>query len=337
MLRPASPRPHSRHSALWLMLCNVLLSQAALAAPPALELPIRCQLGLDCFIQNYFDHDPASGWRDYSCGQLSYDGHTGTDFRLPGMAAMRQGVDVLAAADGIVAGLRDGEPDIPVLMRAGQPDSGKHAAGNGVRIDHGDGWETQYSHMMKGSITVRSGQIIHAGDRLGRVGLSGNTEFPHVDFSVMHNGQPVDPFSPDNAQDCGASAASLWKPTLLDSLRYVPTGILQSGWSGEVPVRNKLHDGEYKAAGSDSAALVFWIELFGVQAGDRQSFEIFGPQGVLLLNSGSVIPGYKAVWFTYAGKPGKGKAWATGTYRARYRLTRNGKAIIEAERDMEVH
>jgi len=52
---------------------------------------------------------------------------------------MRQGVAVLAAAGGTVSGLRDGEPDVPALINPNKLETGKRAAENAVRIDHGDG------------------------------------------------------------------------------------------------------------------------------------------------------------------------------------------------------
>lgn len=314
----------------------ILCCQPALAAPPSLELPIRCSPGQDCFIQNYFDHDASSGWADYACGHLSYNGHTGTDFRLPGMAAMRQGVAVVAAANGVVAGLRDGEPDIPVMIRPGELNSGKHAAGNGVRIDHGDGWETQYSHMRQGSIAVRMGQQVRAGDQLGMVGLSGNTAFPHLDIVVRHHGHAVDPFAPSSKNSCAAGADSLWKPEVLSVLRYIPTGILLTGWANEAPDWNKARNGEYAAPGIDAAALVFWVEVFGVQAGDRQIFEMLDPQGGRMLASESIIPSNKAVWSWYMGRPRPQRGWVVGAYRAEYRLERNGEPVVTTARYLEI-
>ena len=77
-------------------------------APFALMLPIDCRPGVDCWILRYVDHDPGPGVRDYACGQLTGDGHKGTDFAIPNLATMTAGVEVRAAAAGIVDALRDG-------------------------------------------------------------------------------------------------------------------------------------------------------------------------------------------------------------------------------------
>ena len=84
-------------------LCACLLGSASLAAaePFSLDFPVDCTLGETCYIQQYVDHDPGPGARDFTCQGLSYDGHKGTDIALPTLAAMAQGVRVRAAAPGI--------------------------------------------------------------------------------------------------------------------------------------------------------------------------------------------------------------------------------------------
>ena len=95
-------------------LASLLWSSAAWAQTPQFVWPVACEIGRTCVIQQYVDHDPGPGARDYTCGTLVYDGHTGTDIRVPDLAAQRAGVDVLAAADGAVLRTRDGMADVSV-------------------------------------------------------------------------------------------------------------------------------------------------------------------------------------------------------------------------------
>ena len=88
---------------------------------------------------------PGPAATDFTCGPLSYDGHDGTDIALPTRAAMAEGVAVLAAAPGTVTGIRDGIADFAPVIQ------GKEC-GNGVVIDHGAGWVTQYCHLRQGSV-----------------------------------------------------------------------------------------------------------------------------------------------------------------------------------------
>ncbi len=314
----------------------LLVVRLAGAAPPLLGLPIDCRLGVDCHIQNFYDHDPGPGWRDYACGSLAYDGHTGTDFRLADRAAMAAGVNVLAAAAGIVAAVRDGEPDISVNRRGRSALGGKDA-GNAVRIEHGDGWETQYSHLKRGSIAVRAGQHVEAGTVLGQVGLSGNTEFPHVDFTVRRQGRPVDPFAPD-AGACGETRQALWDPALAKTLSYRPSGLLIAGFAPSVPERDSAEAGGYAAPAlaADSPAIVFWMELFGLRKDDVLEMSLGNADGRPLATSRTIAERDKAVWFGVVGKRRGTAAWPAGNYVGRVILRRSNAVIIDAERTISL-
>jgi LysM repeat protein len=60
-----------------------------------------------------------------------------------------------------------------------------------VKIDHGGGIVTQYSHMSKSSVTV--GQSVAAGGHIGYSGNTGVSTGPHLHFMVIVNGSPTDP------------------------------------------------------------------------------------------------------------------------------------------------
>ncbi|RLJ64733.1 M23 family metallopeptidase [Sulfurisoma sediminicola] len=291
---------------------------------------------MDCFIQNFYDHDPGPGARDYACGSLTYDGHTGTDFRLIDASAMEAGVPVLAAADGVVVALRDGEPDISIKDRGREALKGKDA-GNGVRIDHGDGWETQYSHLERGSIAVRRGQRVKAGQVLGRIGLSGNTEFPHVDFAVRHRGRPLDPFAPASS-DCGDEAQGLWAQAVRAQLKYRPTGLLIAGFATQAPRRENAEGGLHGAVSfpRHAEALAFWVELFGLRAGDRLELTLTDPDGRTVAAGSATAPRHQAVWFGSVGHPRAAEDLRPGRYEGRITLRREGTAVIEASRSAEV-
>src|SRR5690606_13960018 len=141
------------------------LTTAAPAANLELNLPVACELGRTCFIQNYVDTDPSSAANDYRCGTLTYDDHNGTDFRLPSMEAQCKGVDVLAAADGRVLPVRNDVADVSIRGNDRNSVSGREC-GNGVVIAHTDRWATQYCHMQRGSVQVRPGQEVKSGQTL---------------------------------------------------------------------------------------------------------------------------------------------------------------------------
>jgi len=63
--------------------------------------------------------------------------------------------------------------------------------GNLVEIDHGQGITTRYGHMSK--ILVKEGDLVSAGDVIGRAGSTGRSTGPHVHYEVRRDGNPVDP------------------------------------------------------------------------------------------------------------------------------------------------
>ena len=324
----------------WLWMLGALLPAWAVGAGGLqLDIPVRCEMGKACFVQNYVDHDPGSGYRDFACGYLSYNEHAGTDFRVIDEVAMAKGVPVLAAAPGVVIGVRDGEPDVAVSVRGKANLNGKDA-GNGVVIDHGDGWQTQYSHFRRGSVVVQKGQTVARGDVLGLIGESGNADFPHVDFSVRHNGQVVDPFQPAAGAKCDASmgADTLWSPSARAALAYVPSAILQAGFADRIPNRLEAQSGRMAAASmrSDSAQLVFWTQIMGVRDGDSWQMQIKGPDGRVFVEGQDKISGNKAVWVGGVGKRRGRALWPAGRYEGWVTLIRNGQVVVQNRAATEV-
>src|SRR6185295_19509977 len=106
------------HLAAFVLLASGIPGPVTQAAPepPRLAFPLACEIGRTCEVQHYVDRDPGPGVRDYRCGRRTYDKHNGIDIRLLDMAAQRAGVDVLAAAPGRVARLRDGVADISIRV-----------------------------------------------------------------------------------------------------------------------------------------------------------------------------------------------------------------------------
>lgn len=255
-----------------------LVLSLALATPAGafdLRWPVDCTPGRDCRIQTYFDRDPGPGAADFACGHLSYDGHDGTDIALKTLAEMAAGVNVRAAAPGRVRGIRDGMPDISIRDPAAPPLEGRDC-GNGVAILHEGGWETQYCHMRQGSIAVREGDVVQAGTVLGQVGLSGNTEFPHLHLSVRKDGAAVDPFEPGGDPACGATGPDLWATTP----DHVPGGLIDIGIATAVPDYAAIKAGLADATiATDAPALVIWAYAFGPRAGDVLDLRIIGPGG----------------------------------------------------------
>jgi Peptidase family M23 len=318
----------------------VLLALPALAqaqAAPELSLPLDCEIGKACIVQNYVDRDPGPGARDYRCGSLSYDGHKGTDIRVIDARAYERGVAVVAAAPGRVRAVRDGMRDVSV--RVGRSAVAGREAGNSVVIDHGGGWETQYAHLRRGSVAVRPGETVETGGRLGTVGLSGKTEFPHLHFEVRRDRAIVDPFVGLNGErPCAGGEHPLWRAEAGKALAYVATGVLGAGIAGGVPVASDGavdSDGTVRFAGATPAA-VFWVQIYGARAGDTEAFRLVAPDGRVLAEKRTRIERTQAQRLSYVGKRRSGAAWPAGAYRGEYAVYRGREKVVSLTREVSL-
>ena len=94
--------------------------------------------------------------------------HLGIDYAAP------RGTPVMAASDGVV-------------IAAGW--SGGY--GRTVRLRHANGYQTLYGHLSR--ISVRRGQRVSQGEKIGAVGSTGLSTGPHLDYRMSLNGKYVDP------------------------------------------------------------------------------------------------------------------------------------------------
>lgn len=312
---------------------------AAAPGPPRLSLPLACTPGADCFLQNHVDRDPGPGVRDFRCGAQTYEGHTGTDIRLVNDAARLRGVDVLAAAPGRVVRLRDREPDISVKAPGAPPVAGREC-GNGVVIDHGGGWETQSCHLARGSIRVKVGQEVAAGQPIARVGLSGNTEYPHLHLTVRQGTRTVDPFLPNGGAACSTQAegAGLWTPAAAAALAYRPSGLVLNTGFADGPVDNaRVEAGAPPRPGRASPVLVAYVRAINLKGGDRPTLTLSGPDGAVLARAdGAPLDRSKAQWLVFVGKRAPPGGWPAGVYRADYSVLRNGQVVLSRRFDLRL-
>ncbi|MBR2368245.1 MAG: M23 family metallopeptidase [Alistipes sp.] len=95
--------------------------------------------------------------------------HHGIDYLVP------EGTAVFATADGSVKSLSE--------------KNSSH--GKAVIIDHGNGYQTSYSHLL--DIRVKKGQKVKRGDIIALSGNSGLSFAPHLHYEVIYNDTRVDP------------------------------------------------------------------------------------------------------------------------------------------------
>lgn len=298
---------------------------------PELVLPVDCVLGQTCEIQNYVDRDPGAGAQDYFCASRSYQDHNGVDFRIPDLAAQRAGVAVLAAAPGRVSRLRDGVADVSVKTIGLAAVDGTEC-GNGVVVDHGEGWETQYCHLAQGSLVVAEGDEVAAGQPLGQIGLSGQTEYPHLHFTVRKDGVVVDPFAPDAEAGVCEARGSLWSREAGDRMVYRRGVVLNTGFASGAVSMEAVEDAAIAPAARGAPALVAYVRAIGLEAGDVQHLKVTGPDGNIVAQTRiDPLDRAKAQYLLYAGRRTPPEGWGTGTYRATYWVERGGREALSRE------
>jgi murein DD-endopeptidase MepM/ murein hydrolase activator NlpD len=120
--------------------------------------------------------EPVNGKRTGIFGSVrimngqSRNPHNGEDIGAP------LGADVAATNDGIVRITVD------------------HIfSGKGVFIDHGLGFYTMYFHLSE--VLVKDGDLVTAGQIIGKVGATGRATGPHLHWGVKLNGARVNPYS----------------------------------------------------------------------------------------------------------------------------------------------
>lgn len=297
-----------------LFICQTGLASAA--DFPELSLPINCKLGQDCWIINYFDHAPENEILDYTGGSNLYDEHKGIDIAIPDIRSMVQGVDVLAVADGVVLAIRDHIPDIGSIDRDGRRiDFPK--CGNAVLLDHGNDLRTQYCHMRRGSISVEVGDNVKRGHKIGLVGLSGFTNFPHVHLAVSLGEEKIDPFvGPGWKPASGKIPVSMWTKDVQNTAIYQPFVLQDAGFTGGSFTKHGLLQGWYsgKKISATAHELTFGILAYFVDPGDEMSVEIKGIEGETLTREDIVFDAdIQRHWRSISVlRPQKG--WRSGIY-----------------------
>jgi hypothetical protein len=306
--------------------------------PLALVWPVACELGQTCFVQNFVDHDNSDAAKDFRCGSRTYNNHDGTDIRLIDTQAEKNGAAVLAAATGRVLRTRDGVSDISIRVAGRAAVAGKEC-GNGLVIDHGDGWSTQYCHLQKGSVVVMPDEVVKAGAPLGKVGLSGETEVPHLHLTVRHYGTVVDPFAYGQPPDICSGGRSLWSKPISDSFQYAEREIINYGFAGTVATMDGIESGALRQQKPNqrSDQLVAYVRAIGLRKGDQQVISIRHLDGKLFAeNRIPPLDTNKAEFFISAGRRRGEIEWPQGFYEATFGVFNNGSEVLTKTFKLEI-
>lgn len=133
-------------------------------------------------VENFQGYTSAFGYRQSPDGGYTREFHRGLDMAAPEGSYIRNwwGGKVVEVSDGSACGTS-------VIIRSGE-------------------WEHIYCHMQgsagrdgqgkfirSGDVQIYEGQMVEAGARIGRVGMTGRTTGPHLHWGLKYSSQWVDP------------------------------------------------------------------------------------------------------------------------------------------------
>lgn len=305
-------------------------AQAQVPPGGGFSMPLKCTLDRDCWLVNLPDAAGDKKIQDYRCGLRTYNGHKGTDFAIRDFRAMDEGVDVVAAAGGLVTGVRNNAGEHFKSTAETQKLVGRKECGNGVIVQHEGGWESQYCHMRKGSIAVKLADRVKRGDVLGKVGMSGKTEFPHIHISFKVGGKTIDPFTgqPVGA-GCGLPQRPIWKADA--GVRYPGFTLYAAGFKDHSPTYDHIHSSARSPVSMPrhAPAIVLWAAMYGIQRGDVLKLRILDPAGAAIRVREIRLDRAQARRMAFTGRKMPAAGWAPGQWKGEAVLQRfvNGRTV----------
>jgi hypothetical protein len=117
--------------------------------------------------------------------QLGDDGSTYTGDKSKNSSYHAWDQDIHAVADGKIVEVKDGIPEnVPNSGKIAVPITYDTLAGNHIIEQLNDDHYAAYAHLRPGTLKVKVGDTVHAGDVLAHLGNTGNSSEPHLHFQV---------------------------------------------------------------------------------------------------------------------------------------------------------
>ncbi len=138
-------------------------------------------------LENYSPLDQVTTFRNTKSGDLYYSSHDGYDYGR--IAQVNDGDPVFAAASGTTSA---------------KLEANSGGAGNIIKIDHGNGYQTWYEHLYKEDMIIATegaSKRVEKGEKIGKVGHTGNCwskdasgkkiyntpDCAHIHFAVIYD------------------------------------------------------------------------------------------------------------------------------------------------------
>ena len=106
-------------------------------------------------------------------------------------SAEHKAIDIAASSGSPVYAAEDGAVSYVQIWDGSYDTTGMMSYGHMIQIEHPDGNTTLYAHLSE--INVQQGEKVVRGQRIGRVGSTGNSTGPHLHFEVITSEGKADP------------------------------------------------------------------------------------------------------------------------------------------------
>ena len=103
---------------------------------------------------------------------------------ITGVSHLHSGVDIAGVANKNIFAIQSGKV---IVAETGW----NYGAGTNIRIDHGNGYVSQYMHLAR--LNVRVGDTVEKGQLIGTMGCTGSCTGTHLHFTIYKDGNLMNP------------------------------------------------------------------------------------------------------------------------------------------------
>jgi murein DD-endopeptidase MepM/ murein hydrolase activator NlpD len=166
---------------------------------------------------------------------------------------MHKGLDIAMPAGTPIHAAKDGR-----VVNIGMNMSKENGFGHSVTIQHDDGYQSVYAHMLETPL-VNKGDTVSAGDPLGKVGRTGASTGNHLHFQVQSGNKTIDPLNwlsgAENSSGTASSVtADLSNSTSLFGSTASTTSLFKN--SPTTPKKNGMGGGSESVSGGLNGSMV---------------------------------------------------------------------------------
>ncbi|MBS1715949.1 MAG: M23 family metallopeptidase [Armatimonadetes bacterium] len=257
---------------------------------PYLVYPAAGVLGEDQFVSDYVDVAPSEDFnQDWDCTRMAAEGHRGIDFAIRSFADMEGGVPVFAPLPGTVVESDDGYFDRTYKQN--------DVPANYVILHHGGTHYTLYWHLKRGSVKVKAGETVAAGQEIARVGSSGDCNWPSLHFESWSDAGTQFAYEPHTGSCNPGTSGWADQQPIVRSTKLLDMWINESRYDQTYPPFEAARRGTFVKAG---LTVRVYATLLNITTSSKYRLRFLRPNGTVGFDSNLQSLGGSATFATVA-------------------------------------